>query len=67
MEHQHHRLEKTVICADGDGSLRSEEEKCQEASRSGRGSKAGLLHRLWVSGEAYEPLRNSQKAMRAVA
>jgi len=41
MEHQHHRLEKTVICADGDGSLRSEEEKCQEASRSGRGSKAG--------------------------
>ena len=28
---------------------------------------AVLLHRLWVSGEAYEPLRNSQKAMRAVA
>ena len=26
-----------------------------------------LLHRLWVSGEVYEPLRNSQKAMRAVA
>jgi transposase len=21
-----------------------------------------LLHRLWVSGEVYEPLRNSQKA-----
>jgi len=28
---------------------------------------AVLLHRLWVGGEAYEPLRNSQKAMRAVA
>jgi len=28
---------------------------------------AVLLHRLWVTGEVYEPLRNSQKAMRAVA
>ena len=28
---------------------------------------AVLLHRLWLSGEVYEPLRNSQKAMRAVA
>jgi transposase len=28
---------------------------------------AVLLHRLWVSGEVYEPLRNSQKTMRAVA
>jgi len=26
-----------------------------------------LLHRLWVSGEVYEPLRNSDKALRAVA
>ena len=26
-----------------------------------------LLHRLWVSGEVYEPLRSSQKAVRAVA
>ena len=26
-----------------------------------------LLHRLWVGGEVYEPLRNSQKAMREVA
>ena len=26
-----------------------------------------LLHRLWVSGEVYEPLRNSQNAVRAVA
>ena len=26
-----------------------------------------LLHRLWVSGEVYEPLRNSQKTMSAVA
>src|SRR5882724_6811912 len=28
---------------------------------------AVLLHRLWVSGEVYEPLHNSDKAMRAVA
>jgi hypothetical protein len=28
---------------------------------------AVLLHRLWVSGEVYEPLRNSKKAIRAVA
>src|SRR3989441_6253216 len=28
---------------------------------------AVLLHRLWVTGEVYEPLRNSHKAMRAVA
>jgi len=26
-----------------------------------------LLHRLWVSGKVYEPLRNSQNAVRAVA
>jgi hypothetical protein len=24
---------------------------------------AVMLHRLWVSGEVYEPLRNSEKAM----
>src|SRR6201981_1490998 len=28
---------------------------------------AVLLHRLWVSGELYEPLRNNQKAIRAAA
>ena len=28
---------------------------------------AVLLHRLWVSGEAYEPPRNSQRAVQAVA
>jgi transposase len=28
---------------------------------------AVLLHRLWVGGEVYEPLRNSQNAMREVA
>ena len=28
---------------------------------------AVLLHRLWVSGEVYEPLRHSQNAVRAVA
>jgi transposase len=26
-----------------------------------------LLHKLWVSGEVYEPLRNNRKAERAVA
>jgi hypothetical protein len=26
-----------------------------------------LLHRLWVTGEVYEPLHNSHPAMRAVA
>src|SRR6266480_3669160 len=30
-------------------------------------SRELLLHRLWVSGEVYEPLRNSHQAMRAVA
>jgi transposase len=29
--------------------------------------RAVLLHRLWVSGEGYEPLRNSPKAMNAAA
>ena len=28
---------------------------------------AVLLHRLWVTGEVYEPLRNSPKAMLAAA
>jgi transposase len=28
---------------------------------------AVLLHKLWVSGEVYEPLRNSRKVVRAVA
>jgi transposase len=28
---------------------------------------AVLLHRLWVSREVYEPLRNSHQAMRAAA
>jgi transposase len=28
---------------------------------------AVLLHRSWVSGEVYEPLRNSQKAMSTAA
>jgi len=48
------------------------------AERGGRNAKkravvavarklAVLLHKLWVSGEVYEPLRNSHKAVRAVA
>ena len=28
---------------------------------------AVLLHKLWVSGEVYEPLRNSHKVVAAVA
>ena len=28
---------------------------------------AVLLHKLWVSGEVYEPLRNNRKAVAAVA
>jgi hypothetical protein len=28
---------------------------------------AVLLHRLWVSGEVYEPLHNGQKAMTVAA
>ena len=28
---------------------------------------AALLHKLWVSGEVYEPLRNNSKMVRAVA
>jgi len=28
---------------------------------------AVLLHRLWVSGEVYEPLRNNHKAMSTAA
>jgi transposase len=50
----------------------------QLAERGGKNAKkraivavarklAVLLHRLWVSGEVYEPLRNSKKAMRAAA
>jgi transposase len=48
------------------------------AERGGRNAKkravvavarklAVLLHKLWVSGEVYEPLRNNQKAVSAVA
>ena len=51
---------------------------CKLAERGGKNAKkravvavarklAVLLHRLWVGGEVYEPLRNSQKAMREVA
>jgi len=31
------------------------------------GKLAVLLHRLWVSGETYEPLRNSSRPMLATA
>ena len=50
----------------------------QLAERGGKNAKkravvavarklAVLLHRLWVSGEVYEPLRNSQRVVQAVA
>ena len=50
----------------------------QLAERGGKNAKkravvavarklAVLLHRLWVSGEAYEPLRNNHKVVSAVA
>jgi hypothetical protein len=43
-------------------------EKGQEASSGAVARKLAVLqHRLWVGGEVYEPLRNSHKAMRAVA
>ena len=31
------------------------------------GRLAALLHKLWVSGEVYEPLRNNHKVVSAVA
>jgi hypothetical protein len=60
---------RIALCGDGDRSLRSEEEKMPRNERwlPWLEKLAVLLHRLWVSGEVYEPLRNSQKAMRAVA
>ena len=32
-----------------------------------QGKLAVLLHRLWVSGEVYEPLRNTKRTMSAAA
>ena len=61
-------LAKIVICDAGDEARRARREKRQETGGGCGGTKVGrLLHRLWVSGEVYEPLRNSQKAMNAAA
>jgi transposase len=60
----------------GDSDLRRWGQKL--AARGGKNGKkravvavarklAVLLHRLWVSGEVYEPLRNTQKTMGAAA
>ena len=60
----------------GDSDLRRWGQKL--AARGGKNAKkravvavarklAVLLHRLWVSGEVYEPLRNSHKAMSTAA
>jgi len=62
-------LGKIVICGDGACDLPSEEGKNakKRAVVAVARKLAVLLHRLWVSGEVYEPLRNSHKAMRAAA
>ncbi len=61
-------LGKIVISGAGGGSSRREERKMPRNGRWAVARKlAVLLHRLWVSGEVYEPLRNSQKAMNAAA
>jgi hypothetical protein len=60
------------------GPVRHRSAQAQLAERGGKNAKkravvavarklAILLHRLWVSGEVYEPLRNSQKAISAAA
>ena len=46
------------------GAWRKEREETSD--RGNRAEISVLLHRLWVSGEVYEPLRKSQ-VMRAVA
>jgi hypothetical protein len=65
----------------GTGQLNCEIAKglgLQPAERGGRNAKkravvavarklAVLLHRLWVSGEVYKPLRNNHKMVSAVA
>ncbi len=59
-----------------DSDLRRHGEKI--ASRGGKNAKkraavavarklAVLLHRLWVTGEAYEPLRNARKSAQRAA
>ena len=60
-------LEKTVIYGDGDRRLRGGKNAKKRAAVAVARKLAVLLHRLWVSGEVYEPLRNSQKALGAVA
>jgi hypothetical protein len=63
------RLAKIVICGAGGRNSRREEGKNakKRAVVAVAGKLAVLLHRLWVSGEVYEPLRNSQKVMNAAA
>jgi hypothetical protein len=39
----------------------------EDAVGDGRGDLAVLLHKLWVNGEVYEPLRNRPTAVNAVA
>jgi len=63
------RLGRTAICGDGDCGWRRGEARTPRSGRSWRwrGKLAVLLHRLLVTGEVYEPLRNSQAAARAAA
>jgi transposase len=47
---------------------RARREEREKASRDRSGTQAAiLLHHLWVSGEAYEPLRNRNRALLATA
>ena len=57
-----------MIYGAGDGSSPSEGKNAKKRAVMAVARKlAILLHRLWVSGEVYEPLRNTQKVIRAAA
>ena len=61
---------KNALLKEGSKSDRIDARKLAELLRKKRAvarKLAVLLHRLWVSGEVYEPLRNSQRTMQAVA
>ena len=62
-------LGKIVICGAGERNSPGGEERTPRNGRWWAVARklAVLLHRLWVSGEVYEPLRNSQKAMSTAA
>jgi hypothetical protein len=52
----------------GTKASRARRKRCQKRAVVAVDRKlAVLLHKLWVSGEVYEPLRNNHKAVSAVA